>query len=88
MVAMVGGIVGFCGEEVVVTQGAQAQWVGFFNIGSGQVVDKIPASGSASGQVGVSKNTIGYFRVSFLLLGIFGDVRYFQVFLGLHNFWS
>ena len=37
VVAMVGGIVGFCGEEVVVTQGAQAQWVGFFNIGSGQV---------------------------------------------------
>ena len=34
VVAMVGGIVGFCGEEV---QGAKAQWVGFFNIGSGQV---------------------------------------------------
>ena len=45
MVAMVGGIVGFCGEEVVVTQGAQAQWVGF----------------SISGQVrlGIEKN-VGY----------------------------
>ena len=37
-----------------------AQRVGFFNIGSGWVLDKIPGSGSGSGQVGVSKNTIGY----------------------------
>ena len=39
-----------------------AQRVGFFNIGSGRVLDKIPGSGS--GRVGVSKYTIGYFRVS------------------------
>ena len=42
-----------------------AQQVGFFNIGSGWVLNKIPGSGSGSGGVRVSKNTIGYFRVSF-----------------------
>ena len=46
--------------------------ISFINIGSGRVVDKIPVSGSGSGRVGVSKNTIGYFRVSFLLSGISG----------------
>ena len=60
-----------------------AQRVGFFNIGSGRVLDKIPGSGSGSSRVGVSKNTIGYFRVSFLLSGISGYVGYFRVFLGL-----
>ena len=51
-----------------------AQRVGFFQywVGSGQVLDKILGSGSGSGRVGVSKNTIGYFRVSFLLSGISG----------------
>ena len=66
-----------------------AQRVGFFNIGSGRVVDKIPGSGSGSGRVGVSKNTIGYFRVSFLLLGISGYFGYFQVcreFSGISGF--
>ena len=68
---------------------AGAQRVGFFNIGSGRVLDKIPGSGSGSGRVGVSKNTIGYFRVSFFLSGIsgisgyVGYVGYFRVFLGL-----
>ena len=62
---------------------SSAQRVGFFNIGSGRVLDKIPGSGSGSGRVGVSKNTIGYFRVSFFLSGTFGYVRFFQVFLGL-----
>ena len=63
-----------------------AQRVGFFNIGSGRVLDKIPGSGSGSGRVGVSKNTIGYFRVSFFLSGISGYFGYFRVcrvFLGL-----
>ena len=32
---------------------------------SGRVVDKIPGSGLGSGRVGVSKITIGYFRVFF-----------------------
>ena len=53
-------------------------------VGSGRVLDKIPGSGSGSGRVGVSKNTIGYFRVSFLLSGIsgyFGYFGYFWVFL-------
>ena len=50
-----------------------AQQVGFFNIGSGRVLDKIPGSGSGSGRVGVSKNTIGYFRVSFFLSCFFSD---------------
>ena len=56
-----------------------AQRVGFFNIGSGRVSEKIPGSGSGSGRVGVSKFTIGYFRVSFLLSGISGYFGYFWV---------
>ena len=63
-----------------------AQRVGFFSIGSGRVLNKIPGSGSGSGQVRVSKNTIGYFRVSFFLSGISGIsgyVGFFRVFLGL-----
>ena len=61
-----------------------AQRVGFFNIGSGRVgsgrvLDKILGSGSGSGRVGVSKYTIGYFRVSFLLSGISGYFGYFRV---------
>ena len=66
-----------------------AQRVGFFNIGSGRVLDKIPGSGSGSGRVGVLKNTIGYFRVFFFfrvfpgISGISGYVGYFSVFLGL-----
>ena len=31
-----------------------------YRVGSGRVLDKIPGSGSGSGRVGVSKNTIGY----------------------------
>ena len=67
-----------------------AHWVGFFNIGSGWVLEKIPGSGSGSGRVGMLRYRIGYFRVSFLLSGIsgyswvFSDMsRYFQVFLGI-----
>ena len=56
-----------------------AQRVGFFNIGSGRVLDKIPGSGSGSGRVGVSKYMIGYIRVSFLLSGISGYFGYFRV---------
>ena len=36
-----------------------AQRVGFFSIGSGRLLDKIPGSRSGSGRVGVSENTIG-----------------------------
>ena len=57
-----------------------AQRVGFFSIGSGRVLDKIPGSGSGSGRVRVSKNTIGYFRVSFFSFGYF---RVFRVFPGM-----
>ena len=66
-----------------------AQRVGSFNIGSGRVLDKIPLSGSGSGRVGVSKNTIGYFRVSFFLSGISGYFGYFRVcrvFSGISGF--
>ena len=65
---------------------SSAQQVGFFNIGSGRVLDKIPGSRSGSGWVGVSENTIRYFRVPFLLSGIsgyLGYVGYLRVFLGL-----
>ena len=62
-----------------------------YRVGSGRVLDKIPGSGSGSGRVGVSKYMIGYFRVSFLLLGIsgyFGYFRVFRVFLGIFGyFW-
>ena len=66
-----------------------AQRVGFFNIGSGRVLDKIPGSRSGSGRVGVSKNMIGYFRVSFFLSGISGYFGYFRVcrvFSGISGF--
>ena len=66
-----------------------AQRVGFFSIGSGGVLNKIPGSGSGSGRVRVSKNTIGYFRVSFFLSGISGYFGYFRVcrvFLGISGF--
>ena len=62
-----------------------AQRVGFFNIGSGRVLEKIPGSGSGSGRVGVLKNTIGYFRVSFLLSGNSGYSGYFRVFRVIHK---
>ena len=55
----------------------------------GRVLDKIPGSGSGSGRVGVSKNMIGYFRVSFLLSGISGYFGYFRVcrvFSGISGF--
>ena len=60
-----------------------------YRVGSGRVLDKILSSGSGSGRVGVSKNTIGYFRVFFFfrvfpgISGISGYVGYFWVFLGL-----
>ena len=54
-----------------------AQRVGFFSIGSGWVLDKISGSGSGSGRVGVLKNMIGYFWVSFLIQW------YFWVFSGI-----
>ena len=47
-----------------------AQRVGFFNIGSGRVLDKTPGSRSGSGRVGVSK----------ILSGISGYLFYFRVF--------
>ena len=63
--------------------------VGFFNNGSGRVLDKIPGSGSGSGRVGVSKYAIGFFWVSFLLSGISGYFGYFRVcrvFSGISGF--
>ena len=50
-----------------------------YRVGSGRVLDKIPGSGSGSGRVGVSKNMIGYFRVSFFP----GYFRVFRVFPGM-----
>ena len=60
-----------------------AQRVGFSILG--RVLEKIWGSGSGSGRVGMSKYTIVYFRVSFLLSGISGISGYFRVFLGLPN---
>ena len=55
-------------------------------VGSGRVLDKIPGIGSGSGRVGVSKYTIGYFRVSLLLSGIFGYFGYFRVISGIFGY--
>ena len=60
---------------------SSVQRVGFFNIGSGRVLDKILGSGSGLGQVGVSKYTIRYFRVSFLLSGISGYFIFSGIFV-------
>ena len=68
---------------------SSVQRVGFFNIGSGRVLDKILGSGSGLGRVGVSKYTIGYFRVSLLFSGISGYFGYFRVcwvFSGISGF--
>ena len=55
-----------------------------YRVGLGRVLDKIPGSGSGSGRVGVSKNMIGYFRVSFFSFGYF---RVFRVFGYVGYFW-
>ena len=61
-----------------------------YQVGSGQVLDKIPGSRSGSGRVGVLKYMIGYFQVSLFyfrvfpgISGNFGYVGYFRVYLGL-----
>ena len=60
-----------------------------YRVGSGLALDKIPGSGLGSGRVRVSKNTMGYFRVSFFLSGISGYFGYFRVcwvFSGISGF--
>ena len=44
-----------CGSKFDQPVAPSAQRVGFFNIGSGRVLEKIPGSGSGSGRVGVLK---------------------------------
>ena len=54
---------------------ASAQRVGFFNIGSGRVLEKIPGSGSGSGRgVGGLKYTTGDF--CWVFPGISGYIGY------------
>ena len=55
-----------------------------YRVGSG--IGQKPGSGSCSGRVGVSKFTIGYFRVSFLLSGISSYFRVCRVFSGISGF--
>ena len=53
-------------------------------------MDKIPGSRSGSGRVGVSKNRIGYFWVSFSHSGISGYFGYFwvcRVFTGIYGYY-
>ena len=55
-----------------------------YRVGLGRVLDKIPGSGLGLGRVGVSKYTIGYILVSFLLSGI-SDISWyvrFYLYLG------
>ena len=73
----------------VLTGSAQCPAGRVFQYRVGWVLDKIPGSRSGSGQVGVSKYTIGYFQVSFLLSGISRYFGYFQVcrvFSGISGF--
>ena len=56
-----------------------AQQVGFFNIGSGRVVEKILGSGLGLGRVGVLKYTIGY--------SCFFFFRFFRVYWISSVFW-
>ena len=69
---------------------SSAQQVGFFSIGSGRVLNKIPGSGSGSGK-SVEKYdrvfpgiffSFGYFRVFRVFPGMSGIFGYFGVFLG------
>ena len=57
-----------------------------YRVRSGRVLNKMPGSGSGSGRVRVSKNTIRYIRVSFFLSGISGYFRVCRVFLGISGF--
>ena len=58
-----------------------AQCVGFFHnpAGSGRLLKKSVAQGVGLGRVEVLKYSIRYFRVIYLLLGIFRYVRYLRV---------
>merc|ERR1712090_64405 len=67
-----------------VCMSSSALRVGFFNIGLGRV--GYWTKYRVAGRVGVSKYTIGYFRVSFLLSGISGYVGYFRVFPGIYGY--
>ena len=55
---------------------------------SGQVVDKILGSRLGSGRVGVSKYTIGYFRVFWVFQGILGIFGYVWVYPYILRFLS
>ena len=60
-------------DEAKTLKTISAQRVGFFNIGSGRVLEKIPGSGSGSGRVGVLK----------IRSGIFGYLFYSRVIPGI-----
>ena len=71
-----------------------AQRVGFFNIGSGRVLDKIPGSGSGRSVTKYDRVfpgiffTFGYFRVFRVFPGMSGIFGYFWVYpyiLGLFS---
>ena len=69
-------------------QGGSAQRVGFFNIGSGRVLEKIPGSGSGSVRVGVLKYPSGIFGYLFYSRVFRGIPWYLRVFLGISvYFW-
>ena len=65
-----------------------------YRVGSGQVLDKIPGSGSGSGRVGVSKIRSGisgylfYFRVFRVFPGMSGIFGYFWVYLYILGLFS
>ena len=74
---------------------SSVQQVGFFNIGSGRVLDKILSSGSGLGRVGVSKIRSGisgylfYFRVFRVFPGMSGIFGYFCIFwLFSNTYWG
>ena len=72
-------LTGFASLNIFLPEQWPAGRVFQYRVGSGRVLDKVPGSGSGSGRVGVSENTIGYFRVSFLLSGISGYFGHFRI---------
>ena len=59
-------------QDFLIDEQCPAGRVFQYRVRSCRLLDKILGSGSGSGRVGVSKNTIRYFRVCFLLSGISG----------------
>ena len=81
-------LLGHLASRLRTVSSRSAQQVGFSNIRSDRVLDKIPGSRLGSGRVGVSKYTIGYFRVFWVFQGILGIFGYVWVYPYILRFLS